>query len=644
MPPGAEGGGQPVDGEMGGHHGYLPLRRGVDRGAQGGGEGVGGEAGGSGGDGGDDHRVGVRVGEGGAEGLPVLGRAGAGGQGGAGERGEVLGAARVVGDQAERLGVAEHGDASAGGQGLAGEQDAGVDEFGDGPGFDHPGLPDERGGGVLGGMGGGDQVPGRQRAAAVPAAAHHDHGFAGGGRAAGEPGELARVAQRLQVHQHHVGGRVLVPELEGVVAGDVRAVPGRDEGGQSGAGALQLVQDGDGDGGGLGEDPDPAGRRQVRGGAGVEPDVLGGVQDAERSGADQPHPVGAGAAHQGALGLLGVAGREDHESLHAVLAAVGEHPVDLLGGDGEHGEVDRPGYAAQRAVRGHPGQFGGALGQRVVDGVQRSGEAAGPQPAQDLAARAAGPAAGADDGDRARGEQPLDGAGLGALLAGAHDGERGGSGFEVEGQVHGSVGEAAPLGVAGVGEHLDHLAVGGQHLGLEPADAALAGDGGDVLQQGGGQPAALVGVLDEEGDLGAVGPRRATAAGPGAGGGPAVLVDAVVADGGQEVVADGGGEADPVVVVVVGEAVHVLVGQPGVGGEEAVVLRLVRDPLVEADQPPGVVGGDRPDPCRAAVPQHHVGLPVGGIDRLFGCRHGFSVRLRAAVRDAERLRACWNHA
>ena len=56
--------------------------------------------------------------------------------------------------------------------------------------------------------------------------------------------------------------------------------------------------------------------------------------------------------------------------------------------------------------------------------------------------------------------------------------------------------------VAGVAERLDHPAVVGQRLGDELGDAALAAGLGQVLEQQLRQPTALVGVLDEEGDLG----------------------------------------------------------------------------------------------------------------------------------------------
>ena len=64
---------------------------------------------------------------------------------------------------------------------------------------------------------------------------------------------------------------------------------------------------------------------------------------------------------------------------------------------------------------------------------------------------------------------------------------------------------AADHAVAGVAEGLDHPLVVGQHLGDEPLDAALAAGLGEVLEQQLGDAAALVLVLDEEGDLGLAG-------------------------------------------------------------------------------------------------------------------------------------------
>ena len=58
--------------------------------------------------------------------------------------------------------------------------------------------------------------------------------------------------------------------------------------------------------------------------------------------------------------------------------------------------------------------------------------------------------------------------------------------------------------VARLAEHLDHPLVVRQHLGDEPVDAALAPGLGEVLEQQLADAAALVGVLDQERDLGLV--------------------------------------------------------------------------------------------------------------------------------------------
>ncbi len=429
-----------------------------------------------------------------------------------------------------------------------------------------------------------------------------------------EPGELARVADGFEIHQGDVGVRVVVPVLQYVVAGDVRAVPGGDEGRHAGhtrdasTAPVQPGQQGDADGSGLREQADASGAGHLGGERGVQAHVGRCVDDTEGVGPDDAHPVRARVPHEFALALaslgaaLGVAGGDHHQSLYAVFAAFRHDLGDVFGGHGDDGEVDGFGDVPDGAVGRDSVEF--LLLEGRVHGVQASGEPGFPEVVEDAAADPAGCAPGADDGDGAGGEQPLHGAGLGALFPRALHGQGPVGGFEVELQAYDTVLEAALLGISGVREHLDHLVVGGQHLGGEAADVALAGHRGDVLEHRGGDTAALVGVLHEEGDLGLVGGR---------GGGHAVGVDPVVAHGGDELAAHRGREAHAVHEVVVGEAADVLGGQPRVGREEAVVLRLVRHLLVEADQAFGVVDGDGPDACGAAVAQHHVGLPVGWV-------------------------------
>ncbi len=528
-------------------------------------------------------------------------------------RPQPLGEARVVGEQAERLGVAEDRHPGTGGQGLAGEQQARVHQVGDGVDPDDAGLAQQRRDGRVRQPGRPYRVP--LGGGAVPGTLDHDQRFRRGGPA-GEAGELAGVADGLQVHEDDVGVGVLVPVLEDVVAGDVGPVAGGDEGGDAGhtrdaaAAPVQPGQQGDADGAGLGEESDPAGAWHLGGEGGVEPDLRGGVDEAEGVRADDPHAVGARVPHEGALAFtalgaaVGVPGGDDDETLYAVFAALGDGLGDVLGGYGDDRQVDRAVDVADRAVGGHPVEFPLPLGEGLVHGVEAAREPGVADVAENAAAHAAGVASGADDGDRAGREQPLHGACLGAVFARVLHGEGAVGGFEVELQTDDAVLEAALLGVPGVREHLDHLGVGGQHLGGEAADAALAGHGGDVFEEGGGDAAALVGVLHQEGDLGLVG---------GCGRGYSVRADPVVAYGGDELAAHCGRESHPVHKVVVREAVDVLGGQARVRREEAVVLRLVGDLLIEADQALGVINGDGPDARGATVAQHHVGFPVGGI-------------------------------
>jgi hypothetical protein len=113
--------------------------------------------------------------------------------------------------------------------------------------------------------------------------------------------------------------------------------------------------------------------------------------------------------------------------------------------------------------------------------------------------------------------------------------------------------------VALVAEHLDHPGVLRQHLGDEATQPAVEPGLREVLQQQLAQAPALVRVLDEEGDLGAL------------------VVQRVIAREADDVVAQGRDQGDPAVVVDGGEPAHVAIGQGRVGSEEAVVLRLVGD-------------------------------------------------------------------
>ena len=88
--------------------------------------------------------------------------------------------------------------------------------------------------------------------------------------------------------------------------------------------------------------------------------------------------------------------------------------------------------------------------------------------------------------------------------------DRGVGGLDRELELEHALVVGADHPVAGVAEGLDHPLVVGEHLGDELVDPALAAGLGEVLEQDLGDAAALVLVLDEEGDLGLAGlrPRR----------------------------------------------------------------------------------------------------------------------------------------
>ena len=94
------------------------------------------------------------------------------------------------------------------------------------------------------------------------------------------------------------------------------------------------------------------------------------------------------------------------------------------------------------------------------------------------------------------------------MLARRDHADRGVGRVDVELERHHALLAAARDLVALLAEGLDHPPVVGQHLGDEPVDAPLAAGLGEVLEQQLPDPAALVGVLDEEGDLGLARPRR----------------------------------------------------------------------------------------------------------------------------------------
>ena len=152
------------------------------------------------------------------------------------------------------------------GQRLVGQQLGGVEHLRDVLHPDHARVLEQR-------LHAGARRPARPVAATAagvlgvvgPAAALHRDDRLGAGEPAREAGELARVAERLQVQQHDVRGRVGLPVLQHVVARQVRAVARGDERRQAQPALGGRGEERDAERAGLAEEADPAGRRQSSG-------------------------------------------------------------------------------------------------------------------------------------------------------------------------------------------------------------------------------------------------------------------------------------------------------------------------------------------------------------------------------------------
>ena len=143
-------------------------------------------------------------------------------------------------------------------------------------------------------------------------------------------------------------------------------------------------------------------------------------------------------------------------------------------------------------------------------------------------------------------------------------------------------------GKAAVAEHLDHLVVLGQHLGIEHLDADLVGRLGELAEQDRAEPIALHGVGDLQGHLRPLGMIG-------------LALEAGVAD--HPAVGAGGGD-QPVAAVVVdlGGPLDGLL-QVGEAGEEAQPAALVGQALQQLLDRGRVGAPGRPHVHGRAVPQ-----------------------------------------
>ena len=345
----------------------------------------------------------------------------------------------------------------------------------------------------------------------------------------------------------------------------------------------------------------------------MQADLGVGVDDPEAVGPHDAHAVAPGKAHEVALGDgtlgpgLAEPGRDDDEALHPGPGAL-EHGVRNEGGrHRDHGLVDGARGVEDASHRGHARHPVG----RGVDRVDGAGEAGREQVHHDLVPDAARRSPRADHGDGLRRQQAGHGTGLGQVAAGLDRGQRLGGGLDVEHDLDDAVAELAGGAKAGLAEHPQHLAVGGQHLGAEAVIAHMAGRLGQELEEHGADAQALVVIVDHEGDLGLVPPRPA-----------------VVAGDGDQVVAEHRDEGHAVLVVDVGEAVEVALAQGGARREVAEVDALGRLTAVEGPQPLAVVRADGSNVGGRAVGEDDIGLPV--------LRVGDRVRHRPHARGTRR--------
>ena len=415
---------------------------------------------------------------------------------------------------------------------------------------------------------------------------HHD------GLAPGEPAadarELPRVADRVQRHQADPGVVVVLPVLQDVVRGDVGVVAGGDERAQPDVVAQGRVQQAHARRRRLAEQPHRT-RPRHRGRGGVHLLAEPRVDQAERVGAERAHPVRPGELDEQPVLLRAEVRTGQHDqAVRPLVGGVDDDRAQVGDADGDHREVEVAGHVADRGGVDDPGDLGAVGGDRQHLPAEPA--------AQHRVDDPAGPVALAVDDDPLRAEQPAHRGGLRPVLTTFHDahGRVGRQDRELDDE-H-AVLHALADAVAGVGEDLGHPAVLGQHLGDEARDAAFASGLGQVLEQELGDAATLVGVLDQERDLGLAA--------------PLVLVQPVPAPDADHLAAEGEDQRHPVDVVHLGEALDVAPAQPWVRREEPQVLRLGRHPVVERDQQVRVGGADRPQPGGAAVGQQDVGLPL----------------------------------
>ena len=515
--------------------------------------------------------------------------------------------ARIGSQRHRAVGVAHHDHPMAVGHRLVRDDPAHVEELLEGRDADHPRLAEHRLGPPCG-----VTAPTGARCDGHRGVQRSDRLLQR--RSASSAHEAGTQVARRQVQQHRHGAVVLGPVAEEVRRGHVRPVARRHHRRQAQVHPLSVVDDRGRERAGLGHGGDTTSGRHRGGQRRIQTDLRIGVDQAEAVRAQQPEAVSAGRPERLQLESGPLApglrepGGQHHDRAHPPLAALIDHVGHVRRGRGDDGQVDGLGQVEHRTERGH------ALDQLgvVVHRVHRTREPVGQQVAEHLGAQAAAALSRADHRHRGRCQHRPDRRRLGSALPTVHRGECGTRGVDVEADLDHTVVEAGRHLVPGGLEDPEHLAVVGQRRRCEASQTVLEPGRDQVLEQQARQAPSVVLVVDEEGDLGGVGP-------------PVPLVPGHRDD----LVHRQRDECHAVVVVHGGEVLHLSVRQLRPRREVAEVDRLRGLALVEPHQRLGVVGHDRPDPDGVPVGEDHIGLPRGwvrsGACWLLHGLHGASV-------------------
>ena len=262
------------------------------------------------------------------------------------------------------------------------------------------------------------------------------------------------------------------------------------------------------------------------------------------------------------------------------------------------------GQGGHRGVGGEPGD----LAPGRVDGIEVASETTGDQIRQQLPADGAGSPARADDGDRGRPQQPIDGGDVRLAVALLDRIEIGLGCLELHRHPDDAGFVRCVLLEAGLSEDVEHAVVLGEGVSDEAGDPGSYGRRSQVFQQDRADTSPLVVVPDGEGHLGLV-----------------ATWCSVVAGDGDELLADDDDKRQPVDVVDVGQVLELGVRQLAPGTEEPQVDRLGRQAGVQSLEQRRVRRTDRTQFGRATVGQQDVRLEVGGIaSRQRGSTLGWS--------------------